>query len=303
MGNLRLTENRRFFNGKKSGKINGIKQCGGNMRQRYHILDEIRGITLCSMIAYHAVWDLVYMFGKNWTWYQSDFAYFWQQSICWTFILLSGFCFSIGKRKLRRGLIVFGAGAVISLVTEIFMPQNRIRFGVLTLLGSCMLIMALAEWLQEKGTNEGEKISVKTTEPLHSGEASHPILGITLSFAAFALTKRVNDGYLGFADVRIRELSKGLYKLGDFGNFLGFTERTFYSTDYFSLIPWFFLFLTGFYLHKYFVKRRWMEGLIKLPTLGKCWRPVGKHSLIIYMAHQPVIYGVLYFVYVILPTL
>jgi len=261
------------------------------MRQRYHILDEIRGITLCSMILYHAVWDLVYMFGNDWAWYRSDLAYVWQQSICWTFILLSGFCFSIGKRRLRRGWIVFGAGTVISLVTEIFMPQNRIRFGVLTLLGSCMVIMALVEWLQEKNRN------------LFSDVMIPPMLGMILSFTAFVLTKRVNAGCLGFADVRVCELPKGLYKLGDLGNFLGFTERTFYSTDYFSLIPWFFLFLTGFYLHKYFVKRRCMEGLIKLPTLGKWWRPIGKHSLIIYMAHQPVIYGVLYFVYVILPTL
>lgn len=257
------------------------------MRQRCHILDEIRGITLCSMIFYHAVWDLVYMFGKDWAWYRSDFAYIWQQSICWTFIILSGFCFSIGKRRLRRGLIVFGAGIVISLVTEIFMPQNRIRFGVLTLLGSCMLILAMIERLQDKIGNL--KVS--------------PMLGMILSFITFSLTKRVNDGYLGFADVKICELPKGFYELGDFGNFLGFTERTFYSTDYFSLIPWFFLFLTGFYLHKWFVKMDWMEGLFLLPSLGKCWRPFGKHSLMIYMAHQPVIYGVLYFVYVMLPML
>lgn len=247
------------------------------MKQRYHILDEIRGITLCSMILYHAVWDLVYMFGRDWAWYQSDFAYIWQQSICWSFILLSGFCFSLGKKKWKRGMVVFLAGVVISLVTEIFMPANRIRFGVLTLLGSSMLIMAAVESLQSR--------------------QSKTKICILLSFLMFALTKRINYGYLGFGDVKIMDLPTGLYEMGDFGTFLGFTESTFYSTDYFSLMPWFFLFLTGYFLHKWFEKKEWLRGLGELPSLGKWWRPLGKHSLLIYMLHQPVIYGVLYIWY------
>ena len=251
------------------------------MKKRYPILDEIRGITLCSMIVYHAVWDLVYMFGKDWAWYRTDFAYIWQQSICWSFILLSGFCFSLGKKKWKRGFIVFGAGVLISLVTEIAMPQNRIRFGVLTLLGSSMLIMAAAEWIIVK---------------LGSGKTGKTgsVVGLFCSFPAFVLTKRINDGYLGFADVKILDLPARLYKLGDMGNFLGFTERTFYSTDYFSLFPWFFLFLTGFYLQKYFREKGWIEDFVKLPSLGKWWRFMGRHSLLIYMLHQPVIYGVLF---------
>lgn len=247
------------------------------MKQRYHILDEIRGITLCSMILYHAVWDLVYMFGRDWAWYRSDFAYIWQQSICWSFILLSGFCFSLGKKKWKRGMVVFLAGVVISLVTEIFMPANRIRFGVLTLLGSSMLIMA-------------------AVESLHDRQCKTKIC-ILLSFLMFALTKRINYGYLGFGDVKILNLPTGLYEMGDFGTFLGFTESTFYSTDYFSLMPWFFLFLTGYFLHKWFEKKEWLRGLGELPSLGKWWRPLGKHSLLIYMLHQPVIYGVLYIWY------
>ena len=30
---------------------------------RYALLDELRGLALISMIGYHAMWDLVYMFG------------------------------------------------------------------------------------------------------------------------------------------------------------------------------------------------------------------------------------------------
>jgi len=240
------------------------------MKQRYHILDEIRGITLCSMILYHAVWDLVYIFGYNWKWYQSDMAFLWQQSICYTFILLSGFCVSLGKNKVKRGLVVFGAGILISLVTELFMPQNRIRFGVLTLLGSCMLIAALAE-----------RINVT-------------LWGIFINLLLFVLTRRINYGVLGFADVTVARLPRFLYNLGDFGNYLGFTEQTFFSTDYFSLFPWLFLFLTGYYFYKWMEEKQWLSSMTKAPSLGAWWRPIGRYSLIIYLLHQPVVYGLLY---------
>ena len=38
---------------------------------RFHGLDTIRGITLVSMIAYHACWDMVYIFVADWDWYGS----------------------------------------------------------------------------------------------------------------------------------------------------------------------------------------------------------------------------------------
>ena len=109
--------------------------------KRYYTLDGIRGFALVNMIIYHGVWDLVYMFECNWQWYRSELAYAWQQYICWTFIFLSGFCFPFGKRKLKRGLIVFLSGSLISIVTLVAMPENRVIFGILTLIGSCMLLM------------------------------------------------------------------------------------------------------------------------------------------------------------------
>ena len=107
------------------------------LRRRSGTLDSLRGLTLVSMMAYHACWDLVYLFHADWDWYRGTGAYIWQQSICWTFILLSGFCFSLGRRPLRRGLTVFGCGWVVTLVTVLFMPEEQIWFGVLTLIGSC----------------------------------------------------------------------------------------------------------------------------------------------------------------------
>ena len=113
------------------------KQTGSRLR----LLDTLRGITLISMIVYHAMWDVVYIYGVDFKWYRGNGAYIWQQAICWTFILLSGFCFSLGHSPLRRGLTVLICGTIVSAVTAIVMPSSLVMFGILTLMGSCMLIM------------------------------------------------------------------------------------------------------------------------------------------------------------------
>ena len=76
-------------------------------------LDHLRGATLVSMILYHGCWDLVYLLGFDWEWYKGTGAWIWQQSICWTFIVLSGYCWSLGRHHLKRGLMTFGAGLLV----------------------------------------------------------------------------------------------------------------------------------------------------------------------------------------------
>ncbi len=229
---------------------------------------------MISMILYHACWDLVYIFGVDFAWYQGRGAYVWQQSICWTFILLSGFCWSLGKRPLKRGLIVFAGGAVVSLVTIVFMPEDRVVFGVLTLIGSCMLLMVPLKKVFTKLSLSAE-------------------WGLAFSVVLFVLTRNVNRGCLGFESWKLIRLPKALYQ-GMIMTFLGFPEPAFYSTDYFSLIPWLFLFLSGYFLYCMIGKKS--NGRIMEQYLMTGWKPLsflGRHSLIIYMLHQPVIYGVL----------
>lgn len=259
-------------------------------KKRYYILDTIRGITLLSMIAFHTVWDLVYIFEVDWPWYKTPFAYLWQQSICWVFIALSGFCWSLGRRKLRRGLTVLLAGFLVSLATEIFMPDQRVRFGVLTLLGCSMLIMIpLDRLLKRRCRTLDEKSDAKR----HGRMAA---AGLCVSMVAFIVTRNVNDGSLGFENWNLVKLPAALYQMGEAGNFLGFAEPGFYSADYFSLIPWFFLFLAGYFGYYLALEKGTLEKAAAFKPLPKMfgWIDVmGKHSLIIYMLHQPVIYGVL----------
>ena len=38
------------------------------MKQRLHALDALRGFTLIHMIAFHGMWNLVYLFGIHAPW-------------------------------------------------------------------------------------------------------------------------------------------------------------------------------------------------------------------------------------------
>ncbi len=243
--------------------------------KRYLILDEIRGLALLNMIAFHACWDLVYIFGMDWAWYKSDGAYVWQQGICWTFIFLSGFCLPLGKQKFKRGLTVFVCGLIVTAVTMIFLYEDRVIFGVLTLIGTSMLLTALSEPLLKK---------------------CPAAIGFAVSFLLFILTRKVNSGYLGFGDLHLLELPTRLYR-NLFTAFFGFPTRWFYSTDYFSLIPWLFLFLAGFYLHGLLQKKNCLRYLAngRLKPL----QFLGQHSLPIYMAHQVVLYAVFSIIFLV----
>ena len=194
---------------------------------RLHLLDTLRGITVLSMVLYHTLWDVVYIYGKDLLWYRSIYGYVWQQSICWIFILLSGFCVGLSKNIFKRGIVVFLCGALVSVVTYIFMPSAKILFGVLTLIGSCMIICAATQKLLKKIPS---------------------VVGGIISVLLFLLFRNCNDGYIGFETFDIIKLPSFLYK-NLFTAYLGFPPISFVSSDYFSLFPWLFLFLAGYFLY------------------------------------------------------
>ena len=242
-------------------------------KTRYHLPDSVRGLTLISMALYHAVWDMVYLFDEGWSWYQSPAAFLWQQSICWTFILLSGFCFSLGHHGLRRGLTVLAASAAVTVVTVLFSPESRIFFGVLSLIGSAMVLMTLLKGLLQRVP---------------------PALGAAVSFLLFLLTRWVATGAVTFLGRRLLTLPAALYA-NWFTAWLGFPPPDFYSADYFPLLPWLFLYQTGVFLFFLFRQSGRTELLYRFRCPPLEW--LGRHSLPLYLAHQPVIYGALWVLY------
>ena len=149
---------------------------------RYALLDELRGLDLVSMMLYHACWDMMFLFGIWMDWYAGMPGRLWQQTICWVFILLSGFCVPLGHHTLKRGAQVFAAGALVTAVTLLFMPEDRVVFGVLTFLGSAMLLTGLLEPLLKK---------------------IPPAAGLAVSAVLFALTYHLDERWLGFGGLRL----------------------------------------------------------------------------------------------------
>ena len=224
-------------------------------RKRLHGLDLLRGLTLISMIAYHGIWNLKYLFGVDIPWYEKLPGYLWQQSICWTFILLSGFCFLMGSRQLKRGLMIFGGGALVSAVTLIAMPENLILFGILTFTGSAMMLMVPLE---------------KVLRKVPAG------IGVAAAMALFFFFRNWQAPAWCYRNLLTA--------------YLGFPTRQFVSMDYFPLLPWIFLFVAGYFLCRILRSRGWDEKLFtrgNVPVIN--W--LGRHTLPIYLIHQPVLYG------------
>ena len=279
---------------------------------RYQLLDTLRGFSLVSMILFHACWDLVYLFGYDWPWYKGTPGYLWQQSICWMFILISGFCMGLKQegqalpfadkqavtednsslrsdckqelteekrtlwRDCKRGLIVLAAGILITIATLLFSPQTKIIFGVLFFLGISMILTAILR-------SAFRKIP--------------PFIGMLCAGVLFFVLRNINDGNLGFEGIVLYPLPNFLYEQGLLATFFGFQDKNFFSTDYFSLIPWYFLFLVGYFLCRCFLEK---NSSAALPEFFKKGIPVfeiiGQHSLPVYLLHQPVILLLLSFI-------
>lgn len=225
--------------------------------RRFDILDAWRTLAIALMAAYHFLYDL-YIFGVI-----SAAQMFCaplnilERFICCSFILLAGASARFSRNNLRHGLIVLAAGAAVEAGAAV--AGQTIRFGVLMLLGSSMVLWRfLGKYLQK-------------IPPVIMGWAS---------FALYFLTDAWTDAIT---------VSVGwLYPLG-------LAAPGFRSADYFPLLPWFFLFLLGTVLGGWALDNR-DRALLARPLPGFLTWP-GRHSLAIYVLHQPVLYGISYLIW------
>lgn len=248
-------------------------------RKRLNLIDAYRGITIISMIGFHACWIFSY-FGL---WISVDSInsrpfYIWERTICCSFIFISGFVFSFGKHHLKNGLTELILGIIITFLSVIFLYDLRDIFGILWLIGSSTLITILLDkYVYKRG--DIKRVS--------------SIICALFFLILLIISWNINRGYLGIDSLYSIVLPQSLYK-GYFMTYLGFLDPSFYSVDYFSLFPWVFLYQVGYFVEK-IIRNTLFERKIltkRMPFLGF----LGRHSLLIYLIHPVVIYIVAYLI-------
>ena len=221
------------------------------MSKRFHILDAWRSLAIVLMIVYHFLFDLALFQVITWDQMFSTPLNIMQKFICCSFILLAGASARFSRSNLRHGLIVIAAGIVVAIGGSI--GGQIIRFGVLQLLGWSMMIYHFAGKLLQK--------------------IPGAILAV-FSGALYILCESWTNA--------VTVSAKWLYPFG-------FLYPGFSSADYFPLLPWFFLFLTGTVFGGWCLKHR-NHRLLTAP-LPAPLTFLGRHSLVIYLIHQPILFG------------
>lgn len=237
-------------------------------RKRIYFLDELRGFAILCMIVHHAFLDVGDVLGLTWGYRIFDALCTVQPAFWAIFIIISGICSRLSRNTIKRGFVVLGAGLIITLFTAVIMPMfgftgSEIYFGILHCLGCCMIITGLLMPVISK-------INYK--------------LGAVISAFSFIFTYGINTGTMLFTLIK---LPASWYQY-DFLAPLGVYSKNFESADYFSIIPWLFLFLFGAFIGKLAKNENLPKFMYKQRSKFLC--TVGKNSLWVYILHQPAIY-------------
>lgn len=265
--------------GKVTEKDEGVKMANVKTTgKRVCLLDEIRGLAIICMVVYHTMYDLKYIFGVDVPiFFDSRFDII-RNIFAGLFIFISGAVCRFSRNNLKRGVQCFFLGMVITFVTPFF-AEGFVWFGILHFLGISMMLFGL-----------GEKLF----------DVLPALVGVLIFGLLFALTLNVPRltadqygnitayGFFGLKGIFEWELPAAAYNEALFP--LGLHSPGFGSSDYFPLMPWFFLFAAGSYfgiwakdgaLPKFFYDKH-------IGWLGT----VGQHTIWIYMLHQPVVFGI-----------
>lgn len=239
---------------------------------RITCLDELRGLLLILMAIYHAQWNLQYMFGHPQDWFTGWPGTLLQVGTSTAFILLAGACTHFCRAPYKRSLLMIGIAFGVTAVTTIFMYDSRIVFGILHLMAASQLLYTISRPLLKK---------------------IPPMAGVLLFAFLFLVTYHVPDRYFGIRALGLCvPLPDGWYTSRVL-SVLGFLAPGFFSADYFPVIPYVFAFLCGHFLGYWLDRIPQALHRPHCPPLG--W--MGRHSLVIYLAHQPVILGVMMLIF------
>lgn len=225
------------------------------MKQRIWELDAIRGFCLFFMFYCHIVYDLTMLFQI--TTVNDGGLFEWTTNYTGIiFITLSGICATLGKRPVKRGLTVFGGGMLVTIATWFLWRVGFAGKGLMIYFGV-----------------------------LHC---------IGICMILWALFQKLPWWVLipvGLAVVCAKNLVSGIYMDTYLLLPFGIHPRFFATSDYFPLLPCFGYFLIGGGLGRLLYKNK--KSLLPEPKFfpfnALCF--MGRHSLFIYLIHQPIIAG------------
>lgn len=237
-------------------------------------LDFLRGFSIFMMIVHHTVFDLRFLFGVKGLEFESSF---WVDGLLrplflMIFLGVSGISTSFSRNNAVRGVRLLVVAIVFSLSTWLLnayiLPGfGVIYFNVLHVIALTTLFYALLV-RREKTEDDKKKTDAK-------------IVVIACLIIFFGLTLPV-----------IPELqSLRSYWLLPFG----FSPLKLQILDYMPLLPWSGVYLLGTLIGRGLYEDR-RSRFNTSPAAIKALSPflfMGRHALIVYLIHQPVVYGVL----------
>lgn len=222
------------------------------MSKRIWELDALRGLALLGMMGIHFVYDLVDLFGV-WNWQQPAWYLFFKNNYGAVFFLISGISVTLGSHPVKRGAQVFLCGFLCTGVTLGMYLLGFAGKGIIIYIGVLQCLgLCMMLW------------------PLfrRCPDRALTALGLAMMIAGWYLRTQAFPFWL---------LTP-----------LGFAPYGFTSSDYFPLLPNFGYFLLGAVVGKRAYAGRKSLFPRETPPLG-LFRWMGRHSLMIYLLHQPVL--------------
>jgi len=206
------------------------------------------------MVCHHFLYDLVaYMGAPSWFFFNPVFDFL-HYIFAGMFILLSGISSNFSRSNIRRGIKVLIAALLVTLAT--WLVDSIVVFGILHFLGFCMVFYGLTKKFWDRFTGW-----------------IAPLVYVLLTAITAIVLHALNP-------VKIKWLW-----------IIGLWDNSFFSADYFPLLPWIFVFLLGTWLGRLIKEGKFPKWFytVNPPLLPA----VGRRAFIVYLLHQPVMLGII----------
>ena len=216
------------------------------------------------MVLFHLCYDLRFLAGVQLDWFAPPLQDIWRASISWTFLFVAGCMCSQSRSNLRRGLKYGVVAIAIFVVTYIAAVDTPISFGIIFCMAACTLVT----W------------ALQRANALPRGLVAALVL-----LACFVLLLPISRGYVGVGSLELR-LPQALYQT-EWLSWLGFPGPHFASGDYYPLLPYLMVYLSGAAVGAYLVKRGYPDWARRCSVAPLNF--AGRHALPIYVLHQPIL--------------